>query len=38
MDVGVQVSEVHILVIREEFVLDSVGLRCIQWLNVVSVR
>ena len=29
MDLGVQVSEVHIFAIREEFVLVSVGLGCI---------
>jgi hypothetical protein len=37
MDLGVQVSEVHIFVIMEEFVSVSVGLGCIRRPNVASV-
>jgi hypothetical protein len=37
MVIGVQVSEVHKSAIREEFVLVSIGLGCIQWPNVISV-
>jgi hypothetical protein len=38
MDISVRVSEVCISAIREEFVSVSIGLGCIQWPNVMSVR
>jgi hypothetical protein len=37
-DISVQVSEVQKLAVREEVVLASVGLRCLQRPNVMGVR
>ncbi len=36
-DISVQVSEVQKLAVREEVVLASVGLRCLQQPNVMDV-
>ncbi len=36
-DMNVRVSVVQKLVVREEVVLASVGLRCLRWPNVMGV-